>query len=1191
LKVCEEPALTEHSILSQKLRSHFSPWDFPQRPTLRIALGALLLLLARTDGNTSNRGVLAMRPGPPDRPGALAAADINMDGNPDILEANFEAGDLSLFQGEASGNYVERTPSPFLLQGGPTFLAVADLNADGRPDVVSVNRLARQLSIYLSDVDVTLKPIPSIVVGRSPQAVAAADFNGDGRLDLAVTSEVDNVIFIFNGKGDGNFTFARSLDARSASQKSAETLVGAFGIASGDFNRDGKVDLAVSQFCSDALAILLGNGNGTFQVAKTLAVGRHPTYLAPARLSDDQLPGGTDDFQDLVVLLTGGGQSDPKDCQKLTGPSLDGGVAPLLGNGDGTFTAGPVLAASSADAPLQIAVGQLRLGASGFDDLVVANFGSSTLALYPASGTGGFLPPLTLGGAASTLNNPNALALLDRDGDGFIDRIAAANYGGDSLSLFDGGGPNPFAEVASSPVTATQDPAGLAGGVLDAGGSDDLALFSTGNDSLQTFSSMNNGFFFKRRQTPLPAACGPSALTLADFDRNGFPDAVLAVSDEDGLASGSASPVFSILDDNGFGAFGSVVGLCVGGSAAGSSCTSDAFCPAGSCSFSLTLGTCNGGTNVGKACTGDADCPSATCLLPSTPTLIAAPASALLATDLNLLDADRDGITNSLDNCPSRYNPTQDNTRGACVLGTNIQQPCTSDNECSGGTCEPDSRGDACDSTTADPDLDQVEDVGDNCLDTYNPSQLDADSNGVGSACDHDPDVVSLEPSLAQLEVFMRLMGGGGFDAPLPLPLAGSPEGLVAGDFTTGDSNQDLAVTLPGSGSFQILSGDGRGGFTALAPIVLGGEPGAVASLDVNPQDLDLDGVLNSADNCPTRYNPSQVDTDRDGAGDACSQVNDPDLDSDATLLANRGDNCPDVYNFTQTDADSDGIGDACDSNPSIYNPADDQDADGIPNSTDNCPTRYNPSQQNSNTDAVGDACAQATDPDGDLHATANISRDNCPDVYNSDQKDLNLDGVGDACEGLLDLAIADAPAGTLQLVIRSPSGSWMPQPPLPVGSLPTAIIALDLNGDGLNDLVVTNTGSSTLSVLLGLGDGTFLANPAFDVPVLPGPKTLQGGFFRRDAVLNFPEVSTLSPSLNIPVLALNILSERADIDVSGQVGGRDLALWAKGFGLARKDAGYALSIDADINLDGKIDGLDLIFITSQFGHQVPIPP
>ena len=71
--------------------------------------------------------------------------------------------------------------------------------------------------------------------------------------------------------------------------------------------------------------------------------------------------------------------------------------------------------------------------------------------------------------------------------------------------------------------------------------------------------------------------------------------------------------------------------------------------------------------------------------------------------------------------------------------------------------------------------------------------------------------------------------------------------------------------------------------------------------------DTDTDGVLDCVDNCPSNYNPTQADLDRDGLGDAC----DPDIDGDGVL--NSADNCPSTYNPTQTDTDHDGIGDACD--------------------------------------------------------------------------------------------------------------------------------------------------------------------------------------------------------------------------------------------------------------------------------------
>lgn len=98
--------------------------------------------------------------------------------------------------------------------------------------------------------------------------------------------------------------------------------------------------------------------------------------------------------------------------------------------------------------------------------------------------------------------------------------------------------------------------------------------------------------------------------------------------------------------------------------------------------------------------------------------------------------------------------------------------------------------------------------------------------------------------------------------------------------------------------------------------------------VEVTP-DADGDGVSDASDNCPTAYNPDQLDTDGDGVGDAC-------------------DNCPTVYNPEQLDTDGDGVGDACD---------DDIDGDGAPNATDNCPIVYNPDQLDTDGDGVGDAC------------------------------------------------------------------------------------------------------------------------------------------------------------------------------------------------------------------------------------------
>ncbi len=263
-------------------------------------------------------------------PYSVLNGDLNGDGKLDIVSLNIDVGAIAVSFGNGDGSFRAATTYGTVIGTGSFgSILMGDFNNDGILDTASSGN-ATGLGINLGNGNGTFRSAITTALGDTAVSLGSGDFNSDGRLDLLVTSPgaTTNAVSILLGNGNGTFRLGNyAMTDNSYGYAAAE-----FSISVGDYNGDGKLDFTSLNGSTDAF-VFIGNGDGSFQAKRTLDLSAYLTYGDYLSQGDFNLDGNLD----LIVSEAAGG----------------GTSVILLGNGNGTFKA--ALSTGAANEAIRVA--------------------------------------------------------------------------------------------------------------------------------------------------------------------------------------------------------------------------------------------------------------------------------------------------------------------------------------------------------------------------------------------------------------------------------------------------------------------------------------------------------------------------------------------------------------------------------------------------------------------------------------------------------------------------------------------------------------------------------------------------------------------------------------------------------------------------------------------------------------------
>lgn len=353
-------------------------------------------------------------------PSWVTAADINGDGKPDLIITNAADLTVSVLLNSTTPGAVNTTfaaPQNFPTGAVPYSVSVADINGDSLPDLIVANDLDNTVSVYLNTTvpgsnTVTFAAPQTFATGSAPYSVTVADLNNDGRPDLVVADTGGSTVSVLV-----NLTVPGSMTAAFASQQTFATGGTPHAVTAADINNDGKIDLVVTNSNNNTVSVLLnttapGATTVGFDAPQSFTTGTEPDSVITGDINGDNLP-------DLIVANAG--DNTVSVYLNTTAP----------GAGTASFTSQQSIPTGTDPEAVTVA----DVNGDGRQDVIVANASDNTVSvLENATPAGSTTASFAAQHAYATGTDPIFVTAADLNSDGKTD-LVAADWGGNSVSI------------------------------------------------------------------------------------------------------------------------------------------------------------------------------------------------------------------------------------------------------------------------------------------------------------------------------------------------------------------------------------------------------------------------------------------------------------------------------------------------------------------------------------------------------------------------------------------------------------------------------------------------------------------------------------------------------------------------------------------------------------------------------------